>query len=395
MSWIGGKPAGTISEKKTGYQVLITHDGETCTKFFSNSASGSKKTALAKAKKWQYTESAKRGLVKNMIQEINDGEDTYIKVQLDNDFVMKCDAIDLDLVNGSIWTAWQSARGIWYARRRANKKLAQSYGCFHNLLEDDTNKIEHINGDGLDNRRDNLYKVGDLKAEQIEEEKSVSLIAKYWYGGKPGGTISEKINGYQVRFKKDGKVISKWFSVSEHGSKDKALEQAEDWQYRKSWKFGTVKNSYREVYDGEEKYLQVKLRNDVIMKCDIIDVNIVKSFLWTVWKNKKNDMYARCQTKNKMFHNMIFPEYKKVHHINGDSLDNRRINLNNASAPKPIITENVTGVYHKTGNKEAWRAQIGGGKNRKTASFSVNIYGYERAREMAITMRKRWEKELD
>lgn len=386
---------GTISEKKTGYQVLITHDGETCTKFFSNSSFGEREDAYNAAKEWQYIKSKEKGLIKNLYRFCGDDENLYLEVKLNNGLLMKCDVEDLELVEQSIWTAYESKNGTLFSRRKENKKLGHSCGYFHTLLMH--NKCIHINKDGLDNRKKNLRNVNDIQ----------DLTPNTWLGGKPCGCISSKEGGYQVLINNMGYKYSNWFSISTFGSQENARFAASEWQIEESNKYGLTKNRYRIINDNDDQYLEVELQNNMIMKCDIADLNIVEKSIWTAWKNKKVWYVRRRGSKKReqkysMFHTLIYPEYKEIDHINRDGLDNRRKNLRDGTICNPRNkgiqnnnTSGITGVYYEAGKKAAWKVQIGGGKNRRKASFSVNLHGYENAKELAINRRKQWETELN
>lgn len=225
-----------------------------------------------------------------------------------------------------------------------------------------------------------------------------------WLEGKPCGGIYKRPTHYQViigigpRGEKDN--ITKTFSFSKYETEDDALEDAKQWQYEKSNELGRTKNRIRYVDD----YVEVQLQNDMIMKCDVEDLQFVRDSIWTAWKGKgKKCWYARRRESKKreqqhaMFHTLICPDYKEVDHINRDGLDNRKCNLREGGDVNPknkgIQTNNtsgVTGVYKKRNN---WVAQIGGGKNRQTKQFSIEEYGDE-AKLKAIAKRKEWEKEL-
>lgn len=235
-----------------------------------------------------------------------------------------------------------------------------------------------------------------------------------WFGGHPSGSISIKENWCQVIFSygpRDARIYNtKCFTFSQYETADKAIDVAKEWQYRESTRLGLTKNRMRVVYpEDEEPYLEVKLQNSKVMKCDVDDIELVENSIWTASKSiDKNCWYARRQTVKKrqqkyaMFHSLLCPDYTQVDHINRDGLDNRRDNLREGREHNPknkgIQVNNksgVSGVYYEGGKKPRWLAQIGGKGQRRKKSFSTSLYGEERAKELAIQARKEWEQELN
>ncbi|KKL15102.1 hypothetical protein LCGC14_2508930, partial [marine sediment metagenome] len=102
------------------------------------------------------------------------------------------------------------------------------------------------------------------------------------------------------------------------------------------------------------------------------------------------------------FHMLSCPDYTQVDHINRDGLDNRSFNLREGVKVNPKNkgqqknnNSGVTGVYYQDGKYACWCTQIGGTCNRRTRRFSIQLYGYDEARKMAIKVRNEWEKELE
>ncbi len=157
----------------------------------------------------------------------------------------------------------------------------------------------------------------------------------------------------------------------------------------------------------EELYLIVQLQNGVVMKCDVEHIEHVEDSVWSAWSGQQKVWYARRRASKKLqqeyisFHVLVSPDYREVIHINRDGLDNRSINLKEKVR---VIAKNedtqinnvsgYTGVYYESGAKASWKAQIGTRGNQRKKSFSVKMYGYHEAREMAIQVRMEWEKEL-
>lgn len=104
-----------------------------------------------------------------------------------------------------------------------------------------------------------------------------------------------------------------------------------------------------------------------------------------------------------------------VDHINRDTLNNSRENLrkatksvNNLNFKKRTTNKSGrTGVYIKSKQKilkpdgtyrfksAKWVAQVQVNGEKKSKSFSIDKYGYDKAYEMAVAWREQWEDEND
>lgn len=74
------------------------------------------------------------------------------EIQLTQDKVALIDDDDLDLVDGYKWHAHCNQSGHWYAKTRSGTL------SMHRQIMNPSEgfEVDHINGDGLDNRRENL-----------------------------------------------------------------------------------------------------------------------------------------------------------------------------------------------------------------------------------------------
>lgn len=156
-------------------------------------------------------------------------------------------------------------------------------------------------------------------------------------------------------------------------------------------------------------------RNDnekpLYMYTDLEDFDILKEYCWFPHKDK-NTYYAittimdgEKQTSLSVHKLLMKPNKNKmVDHIDRNGLNNRKNNLrivnNSENQRNSRVYKNnkfgVSGVHEKK-NKEGkvvsivcmWNEKIG---KRNSKTFSINKYGYDKAVEMAIKLRKEKEK---
>jgi len=83
----------------------------------------------------------------------------YASVPLTQGKSTKVDIEDLGMFEGRKWRADRVSEGQWYARRWGTQKNGERHQLsLHNEIMEvpDGMLVDHKNGDGLDNRRDNL-----------------------------------------------------------------------------------------------------------------------------------------------------------------------------------------------------------------------------------------------
>jgi hypothetical protein len=149
--WYGGKLGGTLKRQKAGWAVRF--QSPYTQKTFDDADYGGLTESHAAAVAHRTALSEERGATKNKLRIAQDGKGPYLEVQLQGGAVMKCDLEDSPIVEGSVWTATVASRtGVVYSQRSANGTADR----FHRLLHPEWKNIDHINRDGLDNRRHNL-----------------------------------------------------------------------------------------------------------------------------------------------------------------------------------------------------------------------------------------------
>lgn len=252
-----------------------------------------------------------------------------------------------------------------------------------------------------------------------------------WEKGKPGGTLFKRKDGncWNVVFQKEGKTISKTFSFKNYENEEEAYKEAKKFQIDKSKQLNLTKNMYRKLEDdtywNNDKLNHPPISNayeihilhndkDYYMLIDESDLHIIDKYAVVITKNShKNCKEYACfsqkgtredkklgKLKNLSIHNYI-TGYKFVNHINRNPLDNRRCNLRESSAK---LNNNNKGNVHKAKGilgvrfiqkDNAWQARIKQDNKEYTRNFSVNKYGNEEAKKLAIEARKQFNREFN
>lgn len=148
------------------------------------------------------------------------------------------------------------------------------------------------------------------------------------------------------------------------------------------------------IYDKID-YYEVKFivrQNDIYMKFDKEDLHNIDKYVWNI--KYINDKY-RIYSGNLLFSHLIMKcnPCKIVHHINGDTLDNRKSNLMIISkSVNSILISNYNnanvGVNYNKYNNE-WRSYYYSNNKRVYKYFSCSKYGYENAKKHAIEYREK------
>jgi hypothetical protein len=120
-------------------------------------------------------------------------------------------------------------------------------------------------------------------------------------------------------------------------------------------------NIYRMIQINDKLYYEVKCSNNenITFLCDLRDIDLLKSNTWYC----DNDYYivTNMNKTTKRFHRMINQEYKMTDHINRVKLDNRSINLREATHElnnknqklRKTNTSGFNGVYYRK-NENRW-----------------------------------------
>lgn len=138
----------------------------------------------------------------------------HMDIELTNGFKAVIDDEDFELIKGYRWTALNS-KGKFYAI--ATWSLGdgkQRHVLMHRLLLGITDRnvlTDHIDGDGLNNRRGNLRKCNH--AENMRN----SAVRSHSRSGVKGVRVEKSGNKemLRVRVRKDGVTYRKWFALTD------------------------------------------------------------------------------------------------------------------------------------------------------------------------------------
>ena len=164
-NWMGGKPVGWIivnaskQKIKVKFSYLIQESiGDQQQTFETKDFDNSFDKTLIAAKIQQKKLSDEHNLTKNLIRYVTLPDNTiYLEVQLQNNLIMKCEVEHLPIIEERIWTANEAAdKKGYYVKSRDSTKRDQLYMLFHRCVYKEFAQIDHINRDGLDNRRCNI-----------------------------------------------------------------------------------------------------------------------------------------------------------------------------------------------------------------------------------------------
>jgi hypothetical protein len=158
-------------------------------------------------------------------------DNTYVLVKLQDDYVMKCSIEDLPIVEERIWT-YNKGRGkkTGYVTSRASVRRNQEHTLFHKRINTGYDEVDHINRDGLDNRRENLREGSNyVNANNKGMQKNNTSGVK--------GVIKDISNPSKARWKVqwsiNGKRKSKCFAFLKYGGEENAYKLACEFRWEK------------------------------------------------------------------------------------------------------------------------------------------------------------------
>jgi len=296
MNWIGGHSTGSLGyiPKRDVYTVRFS--GDPVKTFKTREEASSYKRKISEEK----------GLTKNKYRYVNG----YIEVQLQNGHIGKISKKDLELFKQCVWYA-NKGHKRWYMVHSGKKSKELPPQIFHRLLHPEWPEIDHINRNGLDNRRSNLRNGSqsvNVKNQSKRKDNS---------SGKTGVSFEKSSNCWRVQWPEDGKRKKKAFSANKYG------------------------------YEGA-KNLAIEFRLDIDKKLGL-----------------SNGYTNDCE-----------------------DLEEEILPLPKSKEDKEVLEKtNTSGHTGVLRNGNYWVASWSIDKKRGSKSFSINIYGEEKAKELAIRKR--------
>jgi hypothetical protein len=206
-----GKFAGWFIDRPTS--VSVQFRGYPCKSFFLRDYRGSREAARLAAEDFRARFSNEHGFTKNRIRHLwapHFGED-WLEVELTQGHTMWCDAEFLDLVEKYTWNANKHPR-TFYARAHKDRiDRARKSIKFHRKVIN-AEKINHISGNGLDNRKANL------EDTTITHNARQHKLSRRNTSNVAGVSFNKKLNAWVAKWNEDdGRCPRASFSLEEHG----------------------------------------------------------------------------------------------------------------------------------------------------------------------------------
>lgn len=292
------------------------------------------------------------------------------------------------------------------------KDRVVKYKCKHGEFSSYTSNCQKDNFEGgcqtcRYTKKKTEERIEAIKLEELQEITPIIFDKGEWYdGNRHQGTITETPTHIKVIFKASQGGNSKCFNI-EHYGRERAINLASNYKIRESIKRKLSKNMIRDVTVVSHpiltkgyKFKELYLSDEKVMMFENEHYTFIKQkSVYLSQSPKDKTTYANVDKRR--IHNLLFPEFKEVDHIDQNGLNNlrcnvregsNRINANNKSQQKNN-SSGTKGVSFEDGPKARWKCQwrdIDG--KRQTKSFSILKWG-EEAYEQACAWRHKYHKE--
>lgn len=204
--WFGGRPKGFVGlQRGIGFRAKF-YRGEG--KSFSFRKYG-EEHARSAAEKWRDERSLALGKTKNLVRKHPEFKGCLI-MKLTAGRETLIDEDDYDNLSNFTWYTSNQHLGIVYADARDGDKKISMHRYLCN--PGPGKETDHLDGDGLNNRRANLRSV---TSKQNNNNRRLSSRNT---SGENGISWNRKDEGWLLRWREDGKAVSKCFFVRPRGS---------------------------------------------------------------------------------------------------------------------------------------------------------------------------------
>ncbi len=279
MEWQGGKPKGSVNERKDKGAFIVRFLSPTLYKSFYYYEEKYRDIIYKRALKFRYEESERRGKTYNKYRYVTDKNGIeYIEIKLnhlDGVQIMMCDKEDFHLVEKKVWHAHKDKK-TYYVVHSENK--ATKNERFHRLIYPEYKEIDHIDRNGLNNRRNNLRSNIDninYKNQSLRKDNK---------NDKTGVHYDKHKVAYIVQWSVDGKRHNKTFSIFKYdeNAQQEAIKFRENidklYQIHNGYNIDEIdklqiddieKEELNNIVNQEKKYIRGISYNDNIKCFDI------------------------------------------------------------------------------------------------------------------------------